>query len=280
MILRYIQCVVFLLLAVCNASPVNASPNSAGEKGLIFGSGAIDIPSVMYRRLKPLTDYLASELKRPVTLRMSSSLSSTAEDLASGSIDIAYLTPVAYLKAHKMGNARAVVKIITKGKSSLTLKIVVRRDSPIKSVNDLIGKTFAFGDPAALLQRAVVVNAGIKLQQLGSYRFVGRLDNIARGVADGDFDAGILQDTIAYDWEKKGLRIIYTSPELPTYNISVSSRIPDALFIEIQRALLKLNSANPKYLKIIESLDNNYNGFAKTSDADYDLTRKLIKPFE
>jgi len=202
--------------------------NNAGN-ALNFGSVAMDIPATMHRRLKPLTDYLSRELKRPVNLRLAPDLPTAARDVASGNIDITYLTPVAYLRAHREGGARLVAKTITRGKSSFQLMLVTRQDSPIKNVRDLVGKSFAFGDRAAILQRAAVVNAGIKLEELGSYRFIGHYDNIIRGVLSGDFDAGILKDTSAYQAEKRGIKIIHASPHLPPYNIVVSNRIDDKL---------------------------------------------------
>ena len=91
------------------------------------------------------------------------------KEAADGSVDLAYLTPVAYLKAHEMGGAELVAKTITKGKASFQLMIVVKEDSPIKTVDDLIGKSFAFGDKKALLQRATVLGAGITMEQFSSY---------------------------------------------------------------------------------------------------------------
>lgn len=250
------------------------------DSALNFGSVAMDIPAVMHRRLKPLTDYLSSELKRPITLRLAPDLPTAARDVAKGRIDITYLTPVAYLRAHREGRARLVVKTVTRGKSSFQLMLVARRDSPINSVRDLVGKSFAFGDRAAILQRAAVVNAGIELDEFGSYRFIGHYDNIVRGVLSGDFDAGILKDTSAYQSTDKGLKIIYASPHLPPYNIVVNSRISDKLYEQIRTAFLDLDAKNPEHRKIIKALDPNYDGFAPTSDAEYDIVRKLVKPFE
>lgn len=247
---------------------------------LYFGSVAMDIPAEMHRRLKPLTDYLGSEIKRPVQLQLSVNLNAAADEVAAGRVDIAYLTPVAYIKARDQGRARLVVKTVTRDEHSFRLMIAVRHDSPIKKPRDLVGKSFAFGDKAAILQRAVVVGAGVKLEELGSYNFIGHYDNIARGVAAGDFDAGILKDTTAYEWERKGLRVIHKSPELPPYNISVSHRVGDELYAAIRRAFLKLDPANPEHLRVIKSLDPSYNGFAPTSDAEYDVVRMLVKPFE
>ena len=39
-------------------------------------------------------------------------------------------------------------------------------------------------------------------------------------------------------------------------------------------------SPNPAHARIIKSLDPSYSGFAPTNDAEYDVVRRLIKPFE
>lgn len=249
-------------------------------KVLYLGSVAMDIPAEMHRRLKPLTDYLSTELKRPVQLRLSTDLNAAQNEVAHGRVDIAYLTPVAYIRAYDQGKVRLVAKTVTRNQHSFRLMIAVRHDAPMKMPRDLVGKSFAFGDPAAILQRAVVVGAGVKLEELGSYRFIGHYDNIARGVASGDFDAGILKDTTAYEWERKGLRILHASPELPPYNIVVSRRTSDEIYNALRRAFLGLDPANPVHARVIKSLDPSYSGFAPTSDAEYDVVRRLIKPFE
>lgn len=263
--------------ALACVTSATAAPSAARE--LYFGSVAMDIPTAMHRRLKPVTDYLTRELGRKVTLKLSADLSNAADDVARGNVDISYLTPVAYIKAHEDGGVRLIAKTVTKGKSSFKLALVVRKDSPVKSVKELAGQNFAFGDQAAILQRAVVVNAGIRLEQLGSHKFLGHYDNIARGVANGDFDAGILKDTTAYQWEQKGLRILYLSPSLPPYNIVTSRHVPEKLAHAIQQAFLKLNSKNPEHMTIINSLDPGYDGFAVADDAEYNIVRTLIRPF-
>jgi len=157
--------------------------------------------------------------------------------------------------------------------------IVVRKDSPIKSVSDLIGRKFAFGDKKALLQRATVVGAGVKLEEFSSYEFIGHYNNIARGVAQGIYDAGILKDTKALKWEKKNLRILYRSPHMPPYNLTVSSKLSQSTIKKIQQAFLQLDISNPEHRSVIKALDSKYDGFAATSDKEYDVIRKLIKPF-
>lgn len=246
---------------------------------LLFGSVAMDIPAVMHKRLKPLTKYLSKTLGQTVSLKLSPNMGAAISDTATGSVDLAYLTPVAYIKAHKKGQARIIVKTVTKGKASFKLMIVVKQDSPIKSVAQLAGKSFAFGDKKALLQRAAVVGSGMSLEKLGSYKFIGHYDNIVRAIMIGDFDAGILKDTMAYKWAGKGIRILYATPDLPPYNITASKNVDDVTFRKLRKAFLDLNPKNLEHLKIIKALDKKYDGFARTSDKEYDIVRELIKPF-
>jgi phosphonate transport system substrate-binding protein len=251
---------------------------NTGEE-LQFGSVAMDIPAVMHKRLTPLTISMSMYFKRPVTLKLSPDMSAAIDNTAKGKVDLAYLTPVAYLRAHDRGNARLIVKTVTNGKASFKLMIVVKESSQIRTVDQLAGKSFAFGDQKALLQRAAVVGAGMPLEKLGEHKFIGHYDNIVRAVMNGDFDAGILKDTMAYKWQGKGIRILYSTPDLPPYNIAASKNVDDATLDQLRKAFLKLNSKNPEHLAVIKALDKKYDGFAKTSDAEYDVVRKLIKPF-
>lgn len=256
------------------------APARADVQEIKFGSVAMDIPAEMHRRLKPLTKYLTDALQTPVSLQLSPDMPSAIKEVSSATVDLSYLTPVAYIKAKSKGNVQLVAKTVTHNQGSFQLMIVVRADSPIKTVNDLAGKTFAFGDVAAILQRAVVVGAGMPIEKLGEYKFIGHYDNIARGVKNGDFDAGILKDTTAFKWEKDGLRIIHSSAPLPPYNIVASSKMDPAMVEKVRTAFLKLDIKNPDHEAVIHALDSSYDGFAPTMDQEYDVVRQLVKPFE
>ena len=276
--INYVLVALGAAVLVTIGSPM--SVNAAEVPELKFGSVAMDIPAEMHRRLKPLTKYLSDQLHRPVTLQLSPDMPKAIQEVASGAVDLSYLTPVAYIKAKTKGDAQLVVKTVTNRVSSFQLIIVVNENSKIQKVEELAGKTFAFGDAAAILQRAVVVGAGMPIEKLGEHKFIGHYDNIARGVINGDFDAGIVKDTTAFKYQGKGLRVIYTSAPLPPYNIVASSKV-DAQFLEqIKQAFLKLDIGNPEHKVIIQALDPSYDGFAPTVDTEYDVVRKLVKPFE
>lgn len=265
-----------LVLAMA-AAPV---ANAASKEPIRLGSVAMDIPALMDKRLTPLTNYLSAALERPVILTLSPNMGAAIDAIVQGNVELAYLTPVAYVNSRDKGNTRVVVKVVTKGQGAFQLMIVVRDDSPIKTVADLAGHSFAFGDKGALLQRAVVVGAGMPLEKLGKHDFLGHYDNIVRSVLHRNVDAGILVDSTAMRWQGKGIRIVHRSAPLPPYNIAASSKLDPAILARVQEALLKLDPENPEHLPIIKALDDSCTGFAPTSDAEYDVIRQLIKPFK
>ena len=250
------------------------------NKPLRFGSVAMDSPAVMQQRLLPLTNYLGAILERPVVLKLSTSMSGAINALVSDDVDFAFLTPVAYVDAHNRAKVQIAVRTVTANQPWFKLMIVVREDSPIHQVEELADKRFAFGDPAALLQRAVVVGAGMPLARLGKYDFVDHYDNVVRGVLMGDYDAGIVLDSTAARWQNKGLRVLYASQALPPYNIAASARLDHDTVLKLRNALLKLNPSNPAHRPIIAALGESYTGFAPVRDEDYDIVRKLIIPFK
>jgi phosphonate transport system substrate-binding protein len=245
-----------------------------------FGSVAMDIPAQMHKRLTPLTNYLGKALGRPVILTLSPDMPTAIAQIVHGNVDLAYLTPVAYVSARASADTQIVVKTVTDNKGTFRLLVVVRNDSPLRSIEDLKGRSFAFGDEAALLQRAVVVGAGVPLETLSSYEFLGHYDNIIRAVLQRNFDAGILLDHAALKWQGKGIRTLYTSPDLPAYNITARQGMDGEVLLRVREALLRLDPKNPEHVPVIRSLAETCNGFEAAEDAEYDVVRRLIAPFQ
>lgn len=265
----------FTILGLCFAATINAAESSAGKE-LQLGSVAMDIPAEMVKRLTPLTKYLSSTIGQNVSFHASPNLGSAVEDLGKNTTQIAYLTPAAYLEAREKYAAIPLVNPLSKGKGSFTLMIAVQKDSPVKTIQDLRGKKFAFGDKKAKLQPAVVENAGIKLEEFASYDYLNHYDNIAKAVINGDFDAGIVKDTVAEKFATQGLRVIYTSPPLPSYIFAVNKSLPPATIARLKNAMLALKGDTEEHREILTSLEKGYDGFETANDNDFDAIRKLL----
>ena len=251
---------------------------AAGDE-IFMGSVAMDVPVDMVQRLTPLTQYLSVSTGLKVSFRASNNMDSAASDLGNNLTQIAYLTPVAYLDAHDKYGVMALVAPLVHGQATFRLVVVTRKDGPFKTMRDLRGHTFAFGDEKALLQRAVIMSGGIKLNEFSRLAYLKYYDNIAKAVLNKDFDAGILKDSISAEYQGRGLRVIYSSPPLPSYLFAVSSRLPQATVNKLRDALLALKADTTEHRAILSKLDEGYDGFAKVNDKDYDVVRQLISPF-
>ena len=258
--------------------PVHAAPVGAEE--IYLGSVAMDVPAAMVQRLTPLTTYLSKKTGHKISFRASPNLGSAVNELGKDFTQIAYLTPVAFIEASDKYRARALVSPLTHGKNTFNLVVVVHKDSPTQTMADLKGKSFALGDEKALLQRAVVVGGGVKLEEFSKYGFLKHYDNIAKAVLNKDFDAGILKDTSFEKFASQGLRKIYTSPPLSSYLFAVSERLPAETVQKLRAAFLELKADTPEGKAILNELDPAYNGFVVAEDKDYDAIRKLIAPFQ
>jgi phosphonate transport system substrate-binding protein len=243
---------------------------------LQLGSVAMDIPAEMVKRLTPLTQYLSSKTGIRVNFHASPNLDTAVEDLGMNTTQIAYLTPAAYLEAHEKYAAIPLVNPLNKGKGTFTLVIAVQKDSPIKTMSDLRGKKFAFGDKKAKLQPAVVESAGIKLEEFASYDYLNHYDNIAKAVINGDFDAGILKDTIAEKFTAQGLRVIHTSPPLPSYVFAVNKNLSPKIIARLKQAMLALRDDTEENKAILTALEKGYDGFEAANDKDFNEIRKLL----
>lgn len=273
--------VLVTLLTGVSLAPAWAAPApKAPPANVTMGSVAMDIPVEMIKRMSALTNYLALNTHLNVRFRPSPNLGSAVEDLGTGQTQIAYLTPVAYIEARKKYGVIPLVAPTTDGRPHFALVIGVKAGSGISSPDGLKGKRFAFGDEKALLQRAAVESMGLKSGDFSSFAYLKHYDNIAKAVLAGDFDGGILKDSIADEFKGKGIAVVGSTAPLPSYIFAVHPGMPLAVRNQLRDALLALNKNTPERAATLEAFDKSYDGFVVVDDPAYDTVRKLIQPFQ
>jgi len=240
----------------------------------------MDIPVEMVKRMSALTNYLALNTGLNIRFRPSPNLGSAVDEIGSGETQIAYLTPVAYIDARKKYGVIPLVAPTIKGQPNFSLVIGVKAGSVIRAPEDLKGRRFAFGDEKALLQKAAVASMGLRTTDFSHYAHLKHYDNIAKAVLAGDFDGGILKDSIADDFKDKGIVVIASTPPLPSYVFAVHPGMPPSLRKKLSDAFLSLKKDSPVGTVTLEAFDSSYDGFVVVQDSAYDPVRKLIQPFQ
>ena len=160
------------------------------------------------------------------------------------------------------------------GKGAFRGVLVVAKDSKIKSIKELKGKRFAFGDPNSTLSHYVphymLIKNGIFLKDLEKYAFTDKHDNVARGVLKGAFDAGGLKPAVANEYLRKGLRILAISDWIPEHLFAASKDLDAATRTKLMNALLNIDA------NILKSIKPEISGIEAVRDKDYDGLRNII----
>lgn len=268
------------LTVVCMGMILLWSMQSA-HADLVLGVHPFKPASKLVEAFTPLASYLSDKLGQPVSVRISRDYQAHIDAAGRNELDIAYLGPVAYVKLRDTYGARPLLARQQIGNSPVFHgKIFVRQDSPIRTLADLNGKRFAFGEPHStmshLVPRYLLWQAGVTVDRLASYKFVGDHVNVALGVLAGDYDAGAAKEDVYYQYESRGLRAIATSVPMSDHVFVASGKLPDELVRKLRAALLQLDR-DPGGAVILQSVTKGVTALVPVKDSDYDTLRAVLR---
>jgi phosphonate transport system substrate-binding protein len=185
------------------------------------------------------------------------------EALATKKIDMAWLGGFTFIQAKIRTNGTAIPIIQRVEDENFISRFIVPIDSPIKSLKDLKGKTFAFGSPSStsghLMPRFFLMQAGIQADtDLKNIAFSGAHDATVAFVASGKVEAGVLNASVldklieTNNANALKVRVLATTPTYYDYNWTVRGDLDPALVKKISNAFLKLDSKNPVHKELME----------------------------
>lgn len=248
---------------------------------LKMGVMPLESPAEMYKCFSPLTGYLVKELKKKVELKIAIDFAETVEDIGEGITDICYMTPSTYIEAKNKYNVEVIAKALRKGKPYHHTVIIAREGRNINSIDDIKGRSFAFGDrhstSSYIMPTTMLREAGIDLDDLSFYDYLGHHDDVAKAVLDGEFDAGGVMESTAEKFKSQGLKFIKYSAKIPEFNICVKKNMPEEEKLLIKEAFLKLDENITEHKEILRAINPEYTGFVESRDSDYDGIREVMQ---
>ena len=251
------------------------------RSALRFGVVPLESPARMHRRFTPLAEYLGRALGRPVELKVALDFSEAVRDLGEGRTQFAYLTPSTYVLAHDRFGATLLATALRRGKPFQHAAIICRRDARIRTLAELQGRSFAFGDvnstSSHIVPRAMLLEAGVAVERLGSFEHLGHHDAVAAAVLRGDYDAGAVMESVAAQYEAEGLMTLAQSPPIPEFNICAARELPGDVREALRAALLALSRESAAGTAVLETLYADYTGFAQTTDAEFAGVREMMR---
>jgi phosphonate transport system substrate-binding protein len=274
-----------VVAAVCllaSASPAFPA-ESAGKPTVRFGVIPRFNPHVTYEYYQPLIDYLSRNTPYRFELRLGRNYLETIEDLRKGTTDVSYLGGATYAIARHRFGARALVKPRNaEGGTTYRCFIIVRKDSSIRTIRDLRGKSVAFGARRAttgsLIPSYMLFGSGVTPNRLKVVKNLHNHEEVAKAVLKGVYDAGAVKDVVAWKYEAQGLRIIAGSEELPNAPIAAGPSLPKDAETAIVKALLSIDVNSPGGRATLSQWGPELrHGFVRARGEDYDfLYRKIV----
>ena len=240
---------------------------------------------------QPLVDMLQKELRIEIQPFVATDYTGVVEALRSNKLDIAFLTPASYVLAKSEANVRVALKSEREGSAYYYAAIITRADSGIKTLSDLRGKTFAFGDPlstsAHIFPLKMFKENGIDpVRDFKKIIYSGGHDATVLAVFNGKVDAGATYanspDSRDTAWmrylkkpeEVKKIRAIAFSEPIPADNLVINGNLDSRMAEKIEQIFLTL-SRDPKGNKMLRDLYQ-IDGFVPATDKDYDSVRQAF----
>jgi phosphonate transport system substrate-binding protein len=251
---------------------------------------AEDAQQVM-QNAQPVVEILRRGLNMEVEPFVATDYTGIVEALRVGKLDVAFLAPASYVLAKNEANIKVVLKSERKGMPYYYAAIIARADSGIHKLEDLRGKTFAFGDALSttgnVIPRKMLKAHGIDpVRDFKQVLYSGGHDATVLAVFNGKVDAGAtyanFPDGTDTAWMRylkdpedvKKIRAIAFSEPIPADNLVIRADLDEAIARKIEAIFLGL-SREPEGKRMLRELYQ-IDGFVPATDQDYDSVRQAF----
>jgi len=268
---------VYLFVALSLASLTMRAGDKPLVVGMIPDAGATQ---VSIQEKEPLKNYLSQHLGGPVNLIIPTNYNATVEALGNGSLDFAYLGGLTYVKARKQ---YGVIPLVQRTSDMEFHSLFITGNPQIKTLADLKGKMFAFGDinstSGHLMPYLELKQAGIDVEKDFKYRYSGSHPATAKAVESGAVDAGSMDESVYNAMiaegklDKSKVHVFYTSKPFLDYVWVARKDVSKADQEKFAKAFTDLQEGkDEQILGILRGKK-----FVQASDDRYETLRKVAE---
>lgn len=245
-------------------------------------------------RFEPLRAYLEKKLGRPVAASHVNTFD-FIEMASRKEFDVLQTNGYVYVNVKEKGGAILLAREVKRdtGKDTGGL-IVVRADSPVKTLADLEGKTMVFGPVLSpggyLTQYHTMLKAGFDPEKtLGRYTFLPgawQHEKVVYSILYGAVDAGAVKFGDIERMEAEGkvrksdFRVVASSEPVPNCTFFALPHVDAATAGKVKEALLGLSSQDfvavkGERLNVLHR--DGVNGYAAADDREFDVLRRMAR---
>ncbi|HCL81218.1 MAG: hypothetical protein A2077_01605 [Nitrospirae bacterium GWC2_46_6] len=248
-----------------------------------IGVASMITPVDAVKYYQEIIDYIGEQIKQPVQMVHRRTYDEMDSMLERGEVKVAFICSAPYVKNREKFGVELLIAPSVNGKATYNSYIIVHKDSPIKSFNELKGKSFAFTDPKSntgklyptyLLKTMGYVPEGFFKRVMYSYSHNKSVELVAKRVVDG-----VAVESIVYEYMLKKdspyarqTKIIKQSPPFGIPPVVVTKDIDAGLKKKIRDAFFNMHKTE-KGRVILDAMM--MDGFVHITDNAYDSIRAM-----
>lgn len=241
--------------------------------------------ATLIQNAQPLKIYLERTLNKKIEIIVTTDYSSMIEAMRFGRIEVAYFGPFSYVLAKSRASTIEPFAVgVERGSPTYNSVLIATAGGDVKSIADIRGKPFAFGDQASTSSHLAPRAYLLKIAQLDGEKdykpvFLGAHDAVARAVQAGQVPAGALSKPILDSLilkktidPSKIIQIGLSEP-IPNYPIVMQGSLAPTLKESIRSAFINMNDK-----EVLKSF--RVEAFVTTDDKAYDVLRETATVFK
>ena len=240
-------------------------------------------PGKIVRESQPFINYLEKETGAKVELTVPTNYAAVVEAVANDRVDIAYFGGFTYVQA----SARSgVIPLVQRERDQAFHSLFITQPgSPIRSLRDLKGHSFAFGDVNStsghLMPAYFMRQQGVNQAVIEKAIYTGGHDSTALAVANAKVDAGAMDELVFARMIKEGklsesqVRVFYTTPPFFDYVWAARKGLDPAMAEAFVNAMLRLDAGNSERKPVLQLL--NATNYVRARDSSYDPLRQAAR---
>jgi phosphonate transport system substrate-binding protein len=287
-LIRVLILVYFCLVLIIPAREIEAQTKAAREN-TVFTIGLIPERNIFNQieRYEPLAAYLSKKIGKNVKLKVLTQYGNIIDNFVSYNLDAAFLGSFTYALTHsKLGVEPIARPVNLNGSSTYYGLIFVRKDSGIRSIKDMHGKTFVFVDRATTAGYLLPL-AFFKMSGIEDYKtffketyFAGTHRDAIYDVLNKKADIGAAKNTIFYRLAAKDKRLLNDlvflarSPDVPENGLAVRKGLDNTIKLKLKQALINMDK-DPEGINVLKKFGAKK--FIETSDDDYSSVYEYVR---
>jgi phosphonate transport system substrate-binding protein len=267
---RKITLLLISFLSLLMTQTLSANQKNQDPETIVFSFQKQKNPADLKTSADAVAAYLSTEIGKKVEVLVPTTYSSTVQAFISNKLHVGYMDSLPYILAKKESEIEIIAVEKRNGKTDYESLIVVKKESPIKSLTDLKGKKMAFTSQTStsgylmpysrLLSDKVLSKPDDLKTFFTDSLYAGGYDKALQAVVQGQTDAAAFSDYVVEgkkadlygsQTQRDQIRVLARTSGVPTHLVAVSSKLSKELKQKIQTALLKMSKDKPELLSSV-----------------------------